>query len=289
VDDTQRERAERLRSLHRPGSPLVLVNAWDAASARVVASVGAPAVATSSAAMAWALGYRDGEGVPLEGFNEALARIVAVVDVPVTVDIEAGFGTSPAAVASTVRKVVAAGAVGVNLEDRVLPQPGPKGELHSIPDQQVRIRAARAAAEAMGIPLVINARTDVYLEEIGEPSTRLAHAAERGAAYLAAGADCVFVPGPREAAAIGEVCKAIDGPVNILAVPGTPPVPELANLGAARVSLGSWPSRSVLGLLQRAAQSVYATGFFTQLDGALSYATAQSLLAPAKPSLASTT
>jgi 2-methylisocitrate lyase-like PEP mutase family enzyme len=288
VDETQRERAERLRSLHRPGSPLVLVNAWDAASARVVASVGGPAVATSSGAMAWALGHQDGEGVPIDGLTDTLARIVSVVDVPVTVDVEAGYGTSPAAVASTVRKVVAAGAVGINLEDRLLPSPGPRGELHPIADQQVRIRAARAAAEAMGIPLVINARTDVYLEEIGEPGGRLDQVAERGAAYLAAGADCVFVPGPREASVIGEVCKAISGPVNILAVPGTPPVPELANLGAARVSLGSWPSRSVLGLLQRAAQSVYATGFFTQLDGALSYATVQGLMAPAKP-LATTT
>jgi 2-methylisocitrate lyase-like PEP mutase family enzyme len=238
--------------------------------------------------MAWALGRRDGEGVPLDGLVEALARIVSVVDVPVTVDVEAGYGTSPASVASTVRKVVSAGAVGINLEDRVLPPSGSGGELHAIADQQVRIRAARAAAEAMGIPLVINARTDVYLEEVGDPASRLGQAAERGAAYLAAGADCVFVPGPREASVIGEICKAIAGPVNILAVPGTPPVPELANLGAARVSLGSWPARSVLGLLQRAAQSVYATGFFTQLDGALSYATAQSLLAPTKP-LAPTT
>lgn len=283
MDTTQLKRAELLASLHRPGSPLVLVNAWDAVSARVVASVGAPAVATSSAAMAWALGHRDGEGAPIEGLSEALARIVAVANVPVTVDIEAGYGTSPASVAATVRKVVNAGAVGINLEDRVLPVAGPQAELHSVVDQQVRIRAARAAAEAMGVPLVINARTDVYLEEIGDPASRLDHVTERAAAYLAAGADCIFVPGPREAGLIGELCRVVSGPLNVLAVPGTPPVTELAKLGVARVSLGSWPARSVLGLLQRAAQSVYATGFFTQLDGALSYPTTQSVMATSGP------
>lgn len=277
MDITQLERAHHFASLHRASSPLVLVNAWDAMSARVVASVGAPAVATSSAAMAWALGHRDGEGAAIDGLTDVLGRIVEASVVPVSVDIEAGYGTSPAAVASTVRKVVTAGAVGINLEDRVLPA-GARGELHNLVDQQVRIRAARAAAEAMGVPLFINARTDVYLEEIGDPATRLEQVRERAAAYLAAGADCIFVPGPREAGLLADLCDAVAGPLNILAVPGTPPVAELAKIGVARVSLGSWPARSVLGLLQRAAQSVYATGFYTQLDGALSYATSQSLM-----------
>lgn len=280
--DNQRQRADRLRELHQPGSPLVLINVWDVASAKAVASTGVAAIATSSAAMAWALGGLDGSGGATDGFFDMVGRICAAVDpLPVTVDVESGFGSTPAQVAATVRKVVSAGAVGVNLEDRVLPVADGGAALFEIVQQQVRLRAARAAAEALGVPLVLNARTDVFLAEVGEREDRIVLASERAAAYRAAGADCTFVPGVREAEVIAALVGAIDGPLNIIASPGAPPLPELATLGVARVSFGSWPARAVLGQLQRMAQSVVATGWYTQLEGALSYPSSQQLVASA--------
>lgn len=276
---TQSARADEFRALHRPGDPVVLVNAWDAATARLLASVGAPAIATSSAAMAWSLGRNDGEGGTLPGFSDAVERIVAAVEVPVTVDVEAGQGPNPTDVASTIRRVIQAGAVGVNLEDRVLPA-GATAELYPIDAQQLRIRSARAAGDLAGVALVINARIDTYLAEIGPAEERRAETVRRAAAYVAAGADVIYVPGVRDAETIGALCEAIAAPVNILAGPGSPTVPELAKLGVARVSLGSWPMRAMLAQLQRAAQSVYATGQFTQMEGALSMATATVLFAP---------
>lgn len=279
VMDNQRQRADRLRELHQPSSPLVLINVWDVASAKAVASTGASAIATSSAAMAWMLGGVDGSGTAADGFFDMVGRICeAVAPLPVTVDIESGFGSTPAQVASTVRKVVTAGAVGVNLEDRVLPVGGSGPVLFDISEQQVRLRAARAVAEAVGVPLVLNARTDVFLAQLGEREERTGLAAERARAYRAAGADCVFVPGAREAEAIAALVAAIDGPLNVMAVPGSPPLPELISLGVARVSFGSWPAQAVLGQLQRIAQSVVATGWYTQLEGALSYPSAQMLV-----------
>lgn len=280
-----RHRAESFRRLHQPGSPLVLVNVWDAASARLVVSNGAAAVATSSGAMAWAAGHQDGRGEAIEGIYDSVARICAAVDdVAVTVDIESGFGTTPAQVAGAVRKVVEAGAVGINLEDRVLPASTTAEPLFDLAAQQVRIRAARAAADALGVALVVNARVDVYLAEVGVPQDRFRVAAQRGAAYLSAGADCVFVPGVRDGETIGRLVEAVGGPLNVLAVPGTPTVAELAALGVARVSLGSWPFRAVLGHLQLLTQGVLGSGTYNLLDGAISYPTVQTLMAPARGS-----
>lgn len=284
----QRDRAETLRALHVKSSPLLLVNVWDVASAKAVASTGAAAIATSSAAMAWMLGGLDGTGRAADGFFDMVGRIsAAVAPLPLSVDVEAGFGSTPTQVATTVRKVVSAGAVGINIEDRILPAGGPGPVLHEVTDQQLRIRAARAAAEALGIPLVINARCDVYLAEVGEPAERLELVATRAAAYAAAGADCIFVPGPRDAAQIGTLASRIDAPLNVLAVPGSPALPELASLGVARVSLGSWPARVMLAELQRIATSVATTGWYAQLEGALSYPSSQNLLssAPSEPSI----
>ncbi len=278
----QTTKAEHFRSLHRKGDPVVLVNAWDAATARLLASVGAPAIATSSAAMAWSLGRADGEGATVPGFVEAVERIVAAVDVPVTVDVEAGQGQTPGDVAATIRRVLHAGAVGVNLEDRVLPAATPAA-LYDIGDQQLRIRAARAAGELAGVELVINARIDTYLAEIGAPEGRLEETLRRAAAYTAAGADVIYVPAVRDAETIGALCAGIEAPLNVLAVPGSPPVSELAALGVARVSLGSWPMRSMLAQLQRAAQSVYGTGQYSAMEGAISMASATVLFAPGGP------
>jgi 2-methylisocitrate lyase-like PEP mutase family enzyme len=259
----------------------VLVNAWDVASARAVAASGAAAIATSSGAMNWMLGEPDGTGAAADGFFEMVARISqAVAPLPLTVDVEAGFGSTPAQVAAAVRKVVSAGAVGVNIEDG-RPAGGIGAALFDIEEQQVRLRAARAAADALGIPLVINARIDVFLAEVGEPAGRLQATVERAHAYRTAGADCVFVPAVRDEATIAELAGRIEGPLNVLALPGSPPLGDLARLGVARVSFGSWPARAVLGLVQRIVQSVTTTGGYSQLDGALSYDEAQSLLSAA--------
>ncbi len=278
--DNQRQRADRLRSLHDPSSPLVLINVWDVASAKAVAATGVAAMATSSASMAWCLGGLDGSGTAVDGFFDMVGRISAAVEpLPLTVDIEAGFGSTPTQVAATVRKVAAAGAVGINLEDRRLPAGAGGPALYPIEDQQVRLRAAKAAAEALSVPIVINARVDTYLMDVGEPADRVELTVRRAHAYRAAGAECIFVPGVRDAATIATLAQRIDGPLNVLAVPGSPTVAELAEVGVARISLGSWPAQAALGLLQRIAQGVLTTGTYGSLEGSLSFPQAQVLIA----------
>src|SRR3954454_4121317 len=187
----QRAKAEALRDLHVPGDPLLLLNAWDAASAVVIARAGARAVATSSAAAANGLGYADGQHLTREQMLGAVAAIAGAVDVPVTADMEAGYGDAPEAAAATARGVVDAGAVGLNMED--LRDGG--DELLPVADFGAKVAAVRAVGEETDIPLVLNARTDVFLGQIGDAETRLGRAIERGNAYLDAGADCIFVPG----------------------------------------------------------------------------------------------
>src|SRR2546425_10740446 len=189
----RRERAAALRRLHRGPGILLLPNVWDVASARLVETAGFSAVATSSAGVAFVLGYPDGERVSRAEMAEAVRRIASRVSVPVTADMEAGYGPSPEDAAATARAVVAAGAVGMNLEDA--PGPGGEGTLMDQALQVERIRAAREAAAAAGVPIVINARPDAFLAGVGEPATRLAHGARRLGAYRDAGADCLFAPG----------------------------------------------------------------------------------------------
>ena len=185
------DHARRFHDLHQQGT-FVLPNAWDAASAAVIAAAGAAAVATSSSGMSWSLGVPDGENLRREDAVAAVARIARVVNVPVSADVESGYGPSPADVAATIDAVIDAGAVGVNLED----SPGHDGEpLRPIGEQCERIAAARAAADRSGAPFVINARTDVFLASVGEPAEREDMAIERGERYAEAGGDCLFVPG----------------------------------------------------------------------------------------------
>ena len=223
---------------------LVLPNSWDAASARLIEAEGFPAIATTSAGVAAALGYPDGGIVPTNEMLEAIVRIARAVNVPVTADIEHAYGATPAAVADVVLRVIAAGAVGINLEDCV---PG-ASELEPLALQTDKIKAIVKASTKAGVRVVINARTDGFLRGFGAPETRLGVAIERGRAFLEAGADCVFVPGVRDAATIGALVKGIGGPVNVLAVDGSPSIPELEALGVARVSLGSGPMRATMAV-----------------------------------------
>ena len=191
VSESQHAKAATLRSLHKDGI-LVLPNAWDAASAAMIAAAGAQVIATTSAGVSWSLGRPDGQNLSRPEATDAVARIADAVDLPVTADIEGGYGSDPGAVAVTVAAMIGAGAVGINLED----SGAPGGGLFGSTAQAARIRAARAAATDAGLPeLVINARTDVFLFEIGEPEGRLDDVLARAAAYAEAGADSLFVPG----------------------------------------------------------------------------------------------
>ncbi|MFJ3421540.1 isocitrate lyase/phosphoenolpyruvate mutase family protein [Streptomyces sp. NPDC086082] len=269
--NTLRDRALAFRALHVPGRPLVLPNAWDAASARIVEDTGAPAVATTSAGVAWALGVPDGDLLGRERAVAAVARIAGSVAVPVSADIESGFAEDPAGVADTVRAVLAAGAVGVNIEDALY---GGEGVLRPVAEQAERIAAAREAADAEGVPLFVNARIDTFLRGAGGVDATL----ERAAAFRAAGADGIFVPGTVEPGTVKELADGIDAPLNVLVGPGAPPVAELAALGVARVSAGSSVALAAYAVVRRAARELLDTGTYGEQTGGLGYGELNSLL-----------
>lgn len=271
----QLSKAQLLRSLHRGPKILVLPNAWDVASARIFEEAGASAIATTSAGIAFSLGYPDGQRISRDEMLNVIARIAAKVKIPVTADIEAGYGNRPEDAAQTARAVVEAGAVGLNLEDST------GDPLHPLVDlalQLEKIAAVRETAERMGIPLVLNARTDVFLLGVGKAEGRFDEALRRFSAFRDAGADCLFVPGIRDRATIERFVRQIRHPVNILAGPGSPSVPELQRAGVARVSLGSSPARAALGLARRVAQEVLTTGTYKNLEEAPSHGEINKLL-----------
>jgi 2-methylisocitrate lyase-like PEP mutase family enzyme len=248
-----RERAEALRALHADPAILVLVNVWDAASARTVASVpGCRAIATASWAIAAAHGLADGEAIGREGMLAAVATVARAVDLPVTADLEGGYGATPADVGETIARAIAAGAVGCNLEDGLRDA----GTLRDAEDAAARVAAARERAESEGVPVVINARTDVYLRGANDPEAAFL----RGQAYARAGADCIFVPGVTDRDTIKALVDGIDAPVSILARPGAPSVTELQELGVARVSFGPGPMGVALAALAKSASDLLKGG-----------------------------
>lgn len=262
------ETAQVFRSLHVPGTPLVLPNAWDGASARVVAAAGAAAIATTSAGVAWSLGHGDGDHMTRDQALGVIARITAAVDVPVTADIERGYAATPDGVAETVRGVLEAGAVGINLEDTLRP----------VAEQAERIAAAREAADEAGIPLFINARIDTHRLPPGDRTTWLDETLTRARAYATAGADGIFVLGTPDAETVRALVGSQPLPLNVTAGPGALPVSELAGAGAARISAGSSIAEAVYGLVRRAARELLEQGTTTTLEGGLDYATLNALL-----------
>jgi 2-methylisocitrate lyase-like PEP mutase family enzyme len=288
---TAAQKASRLLELHHASQPLVLINAWDAASAAMVEHCGLPAVATSSAALANALGFPDGQYLPWEQMLEAVARVCRAVKVPVTADIESGYAADVKGLETSIKQIIHAGAVGVNLEDVMPANAAFKNDsakqaeanvrhgspLFPLPEQIARIQITRRAAQTAGIHLVINARTDAYWQAGVEPAEALRGTLERGKAYLQAGADCIFIPGlrnPEHSKTVIDHLSAVHrvSPVNILAGPGVPSIPELAKLGVKRVSYGSGPHRAAMGLLRRIAEEARASGTYTALtEGAVPY------------------
>ncbi len=259
---TQREKAIAFRELHDGPRILVLPNAWDAISARIFEAAGFPAVGTTSAGVANVLGYRDGEFAPREEVLFLVRRIASTVQIPVTADIEAGYGAdSVEEVVKTVQGVLDAGAVGINLEDSAYEAT----ELIDKGLQIEKIRAVRALGESAGVPIVINARTDAFHLSNLSAAEQFALAVERANAYREAGADCLFVPFVTDATVIGDLAKAINGPLNILALPGAPPVSALAVLGVGRVSVGAGPHRATLALTRKIAEELRDHGTYESI------------------------
>ncbi len=261
---SQQEKAGVLRDLHHGPPILVLPNAWDTASARIFEQAGFRAIATTSAGIAYALGFPDGQHISRSEMLEVVERIARAVSVPVTADIEAGYGRKPEDAAETARGVIEAGAVGMNLEDATH---DPAQPLEEISRQVEKIQAIREVAAAAKIPLVLNARTDVYLLGVGEPAGRFENVTRRLNAYREAGADCLFVPGVKEPELIARLAREVRGPLNILATAGTPPAKDLERLGVARVSTGSGPMRATLTLLQQIAAELLHSGSYGSFTG----------------------
>jgi 2-methylisocitrate lyase-like PEP mutase family enzyme len=275
VSSEQREKADVLRALHSGPKPLVLVNAWDAGSALIVEDLGFPAVATTSAGIAFSKGLADGQKISCERMMAAVAEIAQAVTVPVTADVEAGYGDSPEHAAETTRNVIMTGAVGMNFEDATGRAEPP---LTDLARQLERIHAIRESAAETRVPLLLNARTDVYLLQVGDPAKRYDEAVKRLQAYRDAGADCVFAPGVRDPETIRRLVSDLRCPLNILAVPGSPSITELTALGVKRISLGSGPMRAALGMLRRLGQEVKAEGTYSQMGGAPSHAEMNQLM-----------
>ncbi len=227
----QAARAEALRRMHAGPSPLVLANAWDAASAGVIAAAGFPAIATTSAGVAGSLGYEDHEGAPAAAVFAATARIVAAVGVPVTADLEAGYGLAPDELA---RRAIDAGIAGLNIED----SDHRAGGLVDAGRHAERLRALKDAARRLGVDLVVNARIDVFVRRSGAEDTWIAETLRRARAYLEAGADCVYPILLDDEASIAALVAGVHGPVNILLRPTAPPLARLAALGVRRMTVG---------------------------------------------------
>jgi 2-methylisocitrate lyase-like PEP mutase family enzyme len=272
----QIRRAETFRKLHDGPSPLVLLNVWDAASAAVFARAGAPALGTTSAGVAWSAGYADGEHMPFADLVRVVVNICRVVTVPVSVDIERGFGASAAEVARNVGALVDAGAIGVNIEDGI---DGTTNVLRPAQEVAERVEAIRELGAARGVPLFINARTDAYFLPAPEPERRFEDAAARLLLYARAGADGGFAPGLTNTNEIARMAERIGVPLNVYAgYAGVPPITELSAAGARRISVGCGPLQGLLGQAQVMAKELLTEGRYdSMLQGALPVASVNEL------------
>ena len=269
------QKAEAFRTLHHGPNILVLPNAWDAASAVILEQSGFPAIATTSGGIAFSLGFPDKQRISRAEMLAVVARIARSVKVPVSADVESGYGNRPEDAAETAQAVIDSGAIGLNLEDADHKE---ERRLFDLSLQLEKIKAVRETAAKAGIPLVLNARTDIYLEQVGSPETHYDETVRRLSAYRDAGADCVFAPGVADSSVIARLTKDLRCPINILASPATPSAPELQKLGVARVSVGSGSMRTSMGQLRRFAEELRTTGTYKNLDGAIPYADMNQLM-----------
>lgn len=243
----QAQKAEQFRNMHHGPRMLVLANVWDVVSARILEECGHPAIATSSAAVAFSRGYPDGQYISRDEMLDVVGRIARVVRVPVTADLEAGYGTTDKDMAETTKAAIEAGAIGMNLEDAG----DDESSLVDLSLQVEKIRAIRETSKSLSVPFVLNARTDVYLSSIGPEATRFERTVERLRAYRDAGADCLFAPGLHDREIISRLVKAVAAPLNILITPQCPSLGELEKIGVARVSAGSTVMRAALRVVER--------------------------------------
>lgn len=264
--------AQRFHALHRGGKPLLLPNAWDAGSAAIFAGLGYPAIATTSGGVAWSLGYADGEQLPLDELLTAVKRMVRVVDVPVSVDFEAGFGATPQHVGESVRALLDTGAVGLNLEDGV-----DHAWLRPLDEAAARIAAARSAAESVGVPAFINARVDNWIVGGADPQALFDDAVRRAHAYLDAGADGIYPIALAQPELIARFCAEVNAPINIGARVGLPGLNALGALGVARVSTATRLTMLAYASARDAAETLRSTGNFDVLDASFGYDALQQL------------
>jgi 2-methylisocitrate lyase-like PEP mutase family enzyme len=250
----QASKAQRLAELHTQSTPLVLYNIWDAGSAKAVAAAGAPAIATSSWEVAKAQGYEDGQDIPLELAEPILARIAASVEVPVSADFEGGYTEDDAQLAQNISRLIDSGIVGINFEDQIVNGP----DLYPI-DRQ-RIAAIRAAADKKGVPLFINARTDLFLGRGNDPEATVGAALDRATAYADAGASSFFIPGLQEGHLIARICEGVPLPVNVMVMDGVPSNERLAEIGVRRISYGPIPFINTMKALELEAAKLFPTG-----------------------------
>jgi 2-methylisocitrate lyase-like PEP mutase family enzyme len=247
----QTEKAKLFAELHVKRKPLLLYNAWDAGSAKAILTAGAKAIATSSWSVAEAQGYRDGEAIPIELVERIVGRIAANIKVPVTVDFEGGYSEDDSELAGNISRLLDTGVIGINFEDRVVKGAG----LYDIDRQARRISAIRKAAGQKGVELFINARTDVFFEHGDDPAQAVGEALDRAKAYTAAGASGYFVPGLVDDALIGQICKGVSLPVNVMVMEGLPSNARLAELGVARISYGPIPYIRAMKILEQEART----------------------------------
>jgi len=274
---SQKDKAQDFRGLHHGKRILILPNAWDVPSARVFENEGFPAVATSSAGLMVSLGYPDGEVIGRNEFVSAVERIAKVVSVPLSVDIVAGFGKTTEEVVATVKAILRAGGIGVNIEDFA----HSSKKLFPAERQVENVKAIRRLGDTVGVPLVINARTDALRFASGDDEAKFDEAVRRAIAYRDAGADCVYPMGLTEAVSIKRFVKELDFPINVMVRKGLPGVNELERLGVARVSFGPSASYAAMGLLKRASKEVLEKGTYQNLvDGANAFDELNSLATP---------
>jgi len=269
-------KAERFRALHKGPNTMILPNAWDVISAKMFEECGCEAIGTTSAGIAMSLGYPDGQEIPFETMLRIIKNMVNAVDVPVSADLESGYGETTKEVLDTIEQVISAGLVGINLEDATGDASSP---IYDPQLQKEKIAAIREYCDSIGFPLFINARTDIFWLNIGEPESRIDEAIYRVKLYEEAGADCVFVPALKDIDEIKKLRKAVNCPINLLAVPGLPSLEELSEIGIERVSTGSSPFRASVSLLKQIGDEIVNQRTFNKItDNVLSYGEVSALV-----------